>query len=107
MGRAEAHDNWAQTSRVTNRATGTTTRVTQTDQGGMVSRRSGGEGGNVYAGQDGNVYRRQDGQWQKNGEGGWSNVQPPEGTGERATQARASRRNRHRRSRSTVGPTAN
>ena len=68
-------DDWAQTSRVTNRATGNTTRVTRTDEGGAVSRRGpdgggfvagGGDSGNIYAGHDGNVYKRDDsGSWQK------------------------------------------
>jgi hypothetical protein len=88
-------NDWVQTSRASNRATGNTTRVTRTDDGAAVSRRGGGEsgfvargeGGDVYAGNDGNVYRREDGQWQKHGEGGWSNVQPPEGAGDRAAQA--------------------
>ena len=89
-------DDWVQTSRATNRATGTTTRATRTDEGAAVSRRGRGESGfaarsesgDVYAGKDGNVYRREDGQWQKHGgDGGWSDVQPPEGAGERATQA--------------------
>jgi hypothetical protein len=88
-------DDWVQTSRASNRATGTTTRATRTDQGAAVSRRGSGqsgfvargEGGDVYAGRDGNVYRREGGQWQKHGEGGWSNVQPPEGAGDRAAQA--------------------
>ena len=88
-------DDWVQSSRATNRVTGNTARVTRTDEGAAVSRRGGGqsgfaargEGGDVYAGQDGNVYRREDGQWQKHGEGGWSDVQPPEGAGDRAAQA--------------------
>jgi hypothetical protein len=87
-------DDWAHTQRVTNRATGNTTRVTRTDEGAAVSRRgpggsgfvAAGEGGNVYAGQDGNVYRRQDGSWQKYEDGGWNTTQQP--SGERATQAR-------------------
>jgi len=89
-------DNWAQTARVTNRATGTTTRATRTDQGGMVSRRgaggsgfvAGSQGGDMYAGRDGNVYRRQDGSWQQYGSDGWSGVDVPESAGQRATQAR-------------------
>ncbi len=60
-------DDWAQTNRVTNRATGTTTRTTRTDSGAAVSRNpqgagnggfvAAGESGNVYAGRDGNVYK--------------------------------------------------
>ena len=91
-------DDWAQTSRVTNRATGNTTRVTRTDEGGMVSHRGGpggggfvaaGDEGNVYAGHDGNVYKRQEGGgWQKYDNGGWTNTERPAqggGTGERPT----------------------
>jgi hypothetical protein len=74
---------WAQTSRVTNRATGTTTRVTQGSGGGEAITRRGPQGtggvartgsGDVYAGRDGNVYRRQDGNWQKYDNGSWGNV---------------------------------
>ena len=61
-------DQWAQTSRVTNRATGNTTRVTQ------------GSGGNVFAGRDGNVYRNQGGTWQKYENGGWNTLDRPTGT---------------------------
>ena len=76
---------WAQTSRVTNRATGTTTRVTQGSGGGEAITRRGPQGtggvartgsGDVYAGRDGNVYRRQDGNWQKYDNGSWGNVGP-------------------------------
>jgi hypothetical protein len=79
-------DDWLQTNRVTNRATGNTTRVTRTDEGAAISRRNPGQGGgfvaagdegNVYAGRDGNVYKREDGTWQKHENGGWSNVQKP------------------------------
>ncbi|HSF14813.1 MAG TPA: hypothetical protein VLK65_04610 [Vicinamibacteria bacterium] len=77
-------DDWAQTARYSNRATGTTSRVTRTDEGAMASRRGAGggavavgEGGNVYAGRDGNVYRREDGNWQKHDNGNWNNVDPP------------------------------
>jgi hypothetical protein len=88
-------DDWVQTSRASNRATGTTTRATRTDEGAIVSRRGGGESGfvgrgesgDVYAGKDGSVYRREDGQWQKHGEDGWSNVDPPERASERSAQA--------------------
>jgi hypothetical protein len=80
-------DDWAATARTTNRATGTTSRVTRTDEGAVASRhRAGGgtvavtEGGDVYAGRDGNVYRKQDGNWQKNDSGNWNNVDPPERT---------------------------
>jgi len=77
-------DEWAQTSRVTG-ATGNTTRVTRTDEGGTaVSRNPRGAGnggfvgetgsGNVYAGKDGNVYRKNGDSWQSYGDGGWNNV---------------------------------
>ena len=66
---------WAQTSRVTNRFTGTTTRATQGSGGGEAITRRGPQGsggvartgsGDVYAGRDGNVYRKQDEvSWQK------------------------------------------
>jgi hypothetical protein len=82
----ERGDEWAQTSRVTNRATGGTTRVTANDEGGKAVTHRGPEssggiartaGGDVYAGRDGNVYRNQDGTWQKYGDGGWTPVEPP------------------------------
>ena len=80
-------DDWASTQRVTNRVTGNTTRVTRTDDGGMVSRRGpngsgfvGSNGDNVYAGRDGNVYRRNDdGDWHKYENGNWNDVQRPDG----------------------------
>ena len=74
-------DQWATTSRVTNNATGKTTRVTQTQRrrrGGQPQRpgpaaasavaRTGS--GDVYAGRDGNVYRKQGDSWQKYDNGG-------------------------------------
>ena len=82
-------DQWASTSRYTNRATGTTTRVTQGSGGGAAATRNtpgpGGSGvartgsGDVYAGRDGNVYRKESGGgWeQSNGSGGWDNVEKP------------------------------
>ncbi len=88
-------DDWAQTNRVTNRVTGTTTRTVRTDEGAAVGRRGpGGSGfvgasdeGNIYAGHDGNVYRRDGGTWQKYENGDWANTanQP---TGQGAQQAR-------------------
>jgi hypothetical protein len=79
-------DDWASTKRFTNRATGNTTRVTRTDEGGMISRRGeggrgfvGSKGENVYAGRDGNVYRRdQNGSWSKWDNGNWNQVERPE-----------------------------
>jgi hypothetical protein len=76
-------DQWASTARVTNRATGATTRATQGSGGGGVVSRSGAAGrtavgttgsGNVYAGHDGNVYRNQGGSWQKYNNGGWNSI---------------------------------
>jgi hypothetical protein len=76
-------DQWASTARMTNRATGATTRVTQGSEGGGAVSRSGVAGrssvgttgsGNVYAGHDGNVYRSQGDSWQKYNDGNWSNV---------------------------------
>jgi hypothetical protein len=94
-------DDWVQTNRVTNRATGNTTRVTRTDEGAAISRRNPGQGGgfaavgqggDVYAGRDGNVYRKQDGSWQKYDNGSWGNVDRPAQTpareGTAATGAR-------------------
>jgi hypothetical protein len=78
-------DDWVNTKRFTSSA-GNTTRVTRTDQGGMITRRGqdgrgfvGTNGENVYAGRDGNVYRRdQNGNWNKWENGGWNSVQRPE-----------------------------
>jgi hypothetical protein len=74
-------DDWVNTKRFTSSA-GNTTRVTRTDQGGMISRRGpdgrgfvGANGENVYAGRDGNVYRRdQNGNWNKWENGSWNSV---------------------------------
>jgi hypothetical protein len=83
-------DQWAQTARVTNNRTGTTTRVTQGSGGGeAITRNPPGAGtgggvartgsGDVYAGRDGNVYKKTDDGWQKyDGSGNWSNVERPE-----------------------------
>jgi hypothetical protein len=82
-------DDWAQTSRVTNRATGTTTRVTRGDDGGgAITRNTPGPGGggvgrtesgDVYAGRDGNVYRNTGDGWQRyGGDGNWNNVDRPQ-----------------------------
>jgi hypothetical protein len=79
-------DQWAQTRRFTNNATGNTTRATRGEQGGMIRRTGeGGSGGvgrrgdNVYAGRDGNVYRRdQNGGWSKWENGGWNSAPKPE-----------------------------
>ncbi len=84
-------DNWAQTSRVTNNRTGTTTRVTQGSGGGAaVTRNTPGPGGggvartgsgDVYAGRDGNVYKNEGGSWQKYDNGSWNSVERPQGQG--------------------------
>jgi hypothetical protein len=81
-------DQWASTNRYTNRATGTTTRVTQGSGGGeAITRNTPGPGGggvartgsgDVYAGRDGNVYRKQGDSWQQYGDGGWNNVDAPD-----------------------------
>jgi hypothetical protein len=97
-------DNWASTSRYTNRATGNTTRVTQgSGGGGAITRNTPGPGGggiartgsgDVYAGRDGNVYRKEaGGGWQQsNGSGGWNDVNTPtpQQAQQRASDARAS-----------------
>ena len=90
-------DDWARTSRYTNRQTGTTTRVTQGSEGGGAVTRRGPEGsggvartgsGDVYAGHDGNVYRKQDdGSWQKYDNGGWNDVNRPQPTDQQREQA--------------------
>jgi hypothetical protein len=90
-------DDWARTSRVTNRQTGTTTRVTQGSGGGeAISRRGPGGSttvgrtgsGDVYAGHDGNVYRKQDGSWQKYEGGEWTSPDRPQPTDAQRDQAR-------------------
>jgi hypothetical protein len=76
-------DQWASTSRATNRATGTTTRTTTTSGGGEAITRRGPSGsggvartgsGDVYAGRDGNVYRKEGGDWQKYDNGSWGSA---------------------------------
>ena len=81
-------DQWANTQRTTNNATGVTTRTTQSSAGN--SARVTGPGGNssaiarssstgdVYAGHDGNVYKKDSsGGYQKYENGGWNSVQQP------------------------------
>ncbi|HEY7172952.1 MAG TPA: hypothetical protein VH417_19000 [Vicinamibacterales bacterium] len=92
---------WAQTARVTNRATGTTTRVTQGSGGGAAITRNGPGGnnsgvartgsGDIYAGRDGNVYRRQDGNWQKYDNGSWGSVNTPSPNTQQLDRDRAAR----------------
>jgi hypothetical protein len=60
-------DQWAQTWRFSEGATGATTRGTQGS-------------GTVFAGHDGNVYRNEGGSWQKYDHGGWANLERPVGT---------------------------
>jgi hypothetical protein len=76
-------DQWANTGRVTNNRTGTTTRGTTTSGGGEAVTRRGPQGtggvartgsGDVYAGRDGNVYRKQGGDWQKYDNGSWGSA---------------------------------
>jgi hypothetical protein len=77
---------WAQTARVTNRVTGTTTRATRGSGGGGAITRSGPSGtsgvvrtgsGDIYAGRDGSVYRRENGGWQRYDNGSWSPAGTP------------------------------
>jgi hypothetical protein len=91
---------WAQTARVTNRATGTTTRVTQGSGGGEAITRRGPQGsggvartgsGDVYAGRDGNVYRNTGNGWQKYENGSWGSVNRPSPTNRQATADGANR----------------
>ena len=99
-------DDWAHTARYTNAATGQTKRVTQTDDGAIVSSRGsqgsgfiGTKGDNVYAGHDGNVYKKDEsGGWSKYENGDWSSPSKPTLTGEgaqsgAAEQARATKAN--------------
>ena len=110
---------WAQTSRVTNRFTGTTPRAPQGSGGGEAITRRGPQGsggvartgsGDVYAGRDGNVYRKQDGSWQKWDNGGWGSAETPTprdrtstGGGTAGTADRAGTTNRTPASPDTVG----
>jgi hypothetical protein len=104
-------DQWASTRRVTNSATGNTTRVTRGEQGGMISRRgqngSGfvGKGGdNVYAGRDGQIYRRdQNGNWNKWENGSWNSAQRPNNS-VRDSMLNESARQRERQSRDVASP---
>src|SRR6185436_1330760 len=77
---------WAQTARVTNRATGTTTRATAGSGGGEAITRRGPSGtggvartgsGDVYAGRDGNVYRNNGSGWQQWDNGSWNSANRP------------------------------
>jgi hypothetical protein len=111
-GTVQRGDQWAQTARVTNRATGTTTRATRTDSGaGAITRRGPGAdsgairtgSGDVYAGRDGNVYRNQGGSWQKYDNGSWGNIdRPTPQSGTRSAGSGATTRDRS----STTGPPA-
>jgi hypothetical protein len=108
-------NDWATTSRATNRVTGTTTRASQGSGGGEAVTRRGPQGtsgvarsgsGDVYAGRDGNVYRNQGGGWQKYDNGGWNSVATPEQreqAQQRANDARAQGATRSTTDSSTVG----
>lgn len=106
-------DDWVQTSRVTNRATGNTTRVTRTDEGGAaISRRGTASGGgtiartgegDIYAGHDGNVYRKQGDSWQKYENGSWGGVERPQPT--QAQRDAAQQRADSARDRAASSPT--
>jgi len=93
-------DDWAQTNRVTNRATGTTTRTTRTDNGAAVSRnpQGAGNGGFVAAGDSGNVYAGRDGNVYKNDGSGW---QQADGGANRPTPQTADQLNKDRAARSS------
>jgi len=93
---------WAQTARVTNRATGTTTRATRgSGGGGAITRNGPGAGnnggvartgsGDVYAGRDGNVYRNTGSGWQKYDNGSWNSVNRPTPQQNRATPSTGNR----------------
>ena len=99
-------DQWASTARVTNRATGATTRATQGSGGAGMVTRSGATGrsgigttgsGNVYAGHDGNVYRNQGGTWQKYDNGGWNSVDRSSATRDQLNRDYSSRMDGARR----------
>ena len=108
-------DDWAQTNRVTNRATGTTTRTTRTDSGAAVSRNprgagnggfvAAGESGNVYAGRDGNVYKNDGSGWQQQGSNGnWSDAnRPTPQTADQLNKDRAARSSGSQRTRDYGG----
>jgi hypothetical protein len=90
-------DDWAHTARVTNNVTGTTARVTRTDDGAMVSGGKPGAGGfvaageeGIYAGHDGSVYRRgEGGGWQKYENGTWGAVERPADNAAQGARERA------------------
>jgi hypothetical protein len=96
-------DQWANTQRTTNNATGVTTRTTQSSAGN--SARVTGPGGNtsavarssstgdVYAGHDGNVYKKDSsGGYQKYDNGSWNSVQQPTQAQKQQAQSQASSR---------------
>jgi len=106
---------WATTSRATNRVTGTTTRATQGSGGGEAVTRRGSQGtsgvartgsGDVYAGRDGNVYKNEGSGWQKYDNGNWNSVATPEQrqqAQQRANDARAQGATRSTTDSSTMG----
>jgi len=93
-------DQWANTQRTTNNATGVTTRTTQSSAGNSA-RVTGPNGntsaiakssssGDVYAGRDGNVYKKSaNGGYQKYDNGSWNNVQQPTQAQKQQAQSRA------------------
>jgi hypothetical protein len=92
-------DQWANTQRTTNNATGVTTRTTQssagnsarvTGPGGNTSAVAKSNSGDVYAGHDGNVYKKDPGGgYQKYSNGSWSSTQQPSQAQKQQAQSKA------------------
>jgi hypothetical protein len=95
-------DQWANTQRTTNNATGVTTRTTQssagssarvTGPGGQTSAVAKSNSGDLYAGHDGNVYKKDaSGGYQKYDNGSWNSVQQPTQAQKQQAQSQASAR---------------
>ena len=95
-------DQWANTQRTTNNATGVTTRTTQssagisasvTGPGGNTTAVAKSNSGDLYAGHDGNVYKKDaSGGYQKYDNGSWSSVQQPTQAQKQQAQTQASAR---------------
>jgi hypothetical protein len=95
-------DQWANTQRTTNNATGVTTRTTQSSAGssarvtgpaGNTSAVAQSNSGDLYAGHDGNVYKKDSsGGYQKYDNGSWSSVQQPTQAQKQQAQTQASSR---------------
>jgi hypothetical protein len=95
-------DQWANTQRTTNNATGVTTRTTQssagnsarvTGPGGNTSAVAKSNSGDLYAGHDGNVYKKDaSGGYQKYDNGSWNSVQQPTQAQRQQAQSQASSR---------------